>query len=277
MTAPDGGFYSATDADSQGPDGVEEGRSSSGREAEIRPGSAHGAARPSGSSRYYGVTAGGNFEGRNILRRRAARRGRRTRRWRPPARGAVRGARAPVAAAPRREDPGGLERPDDLGAGGGRARARRAALRRRGGARGGVPARAHARRGPPGTQPQGRAQAASPASSTTTPSCAPGLIDLFEATSDRRWLRARDGAGGRRPSGCSRIRGGRLVHDRGGPRARCSRARSRPTTAPSRRGRRSRCSMCCDWRRSRRTTAGARSPTARSRRWRPRWNETRWR
>ena len=60
MTSPEGGFYSATDADSEG----EEGRFFVWDETEIR--------RLLGPEadpfiRFYGVTAGGNFEGRNIL------------------------------------------------------------------------------------------------------------------------------------------------------------------------------------------------------------------
>ena len=67
MTAPDGGFYSATDADSEGADGVSaEGKffvwSKHEIERVIGPGA--NAAR---FEAHYGVTAGGNFEGENIL------------------------------------------------------------------------------------------------------------------------------------------------------------------------------------------------------------------
>jgi uncharacterized protein YyaL (SSP411 family) len=67
MTAPHGGLYSATDADSEGPDGVsEEGKffvwSKHEVESVIGPGA--DAAR---FAAHYGVTAGGNFEGENIL------------------------------------------------------------------------------------------------------------------------------------------------------------------------------------------------------------------
>ncbi len=69
MTAPDGGFYSATDADSEGPDGVSaEGKFFVWAKREIEqvlehvPGS--DAAR---FCAHYGVTAGGNFEEENIL------------------------------------------------------------------------------------------------------------------------------------------------------------------------------------------------------------------
>jgi uncharacterized protein YyaL (SSP411 family) len=60
MTAPGGAFYSATDADSEG----EEGKFFVWSEQEIR--ALLGAEAPR-FMRYYGVTAGGNFEGHNIL------------------------------------------------------------------------------------------------------------------------------------------------------------------------------------------------------------------
>ena len=67
MTAPGGGIFSATDADSKRPDGKsEEGAFFVWSEAEIRD---HLGAGPDTDHfiRYYGVTAGGNFEGANIL------------------------------------------------------------------------------------------------------------------------------------------------------------------------------------------------------------------
>jgi uncharacterized protein len=60
MTAPEGGLYSATDADSEG----EEGRFFMWDEREIRDVLGPDAER---FARFHGVTAGGNFEGRNIL------------------------------------------------------------------------------------------------------------------------------------------------------------------------------------------------------------------
>ncbi len=60
MTDPQGGFYSSTDADSEG----EEGRFFLWSEAEI---DAALGAEAAFFKRYYGVTAQGNFEGRNIL------------------------------------------------------------------------------------------------------------------------------------------------------------------------------------------------------------------
>ena len=60
MTSPDGGLYSATDADSDG----EEGKFFVWSEAEIRALLGADADR---FARYYGVTPAGNFQGRNIL------------------------------------------------------------------------------------------------------------------------------------------------------------------------------------------------------------------
>jgi len=61
MTSPEGGLYSATDADSEG----EEGRFFAWEEAELRRLLGPDAER---FAAFYGVTPGGNFEGRNILR-----------------------------------------------------------------------------------------------------------------------------------------------------------------------------------------------------------------
>ena len=67
MTAPEGGFYSATDADSVGPDGrSEEGRFFVWTEAELREALGPGAETEAFIA-HYGVTAEGNFEGANIL------------------------------------------------------------------------------------------------------------------------------------------------------------------------------------------------------------------
>ena len=67
MTAPEGGFYSATDADSAGPDGKsEEGLFFVWSEAEIRALLGPGADTDRFIA-YYGVTPDGNFEGANIL------------------------------------------------------------------------------------------------------------------------------------------------------------------------------------------------------------------
>ena len=127
MTAPDGGFYSATDADSDGP---RRGSSSSGRSAEIRRRAR--APTPPASSRYYGVTPGGNFEGReHPPRRRTPTRpnGRRS----TGARGALYAVRARSGRprrATRRSSPPGTAWRSPRSPSGGR-RARRAALRRR--------------------------------------------------------------------------------------------------------------------------------------------------
>jgi uncharacterized protein YyaL (SSP411 family) len=66
MTSPDGAFHSATDADSLTPDGRrEEGLFFTWTPAELT--GALGQERAAVVAAYYGVTAGGNFEGRNIL------------------------------------------------------------------------------------------------------------------------------------------------------------------------------------------------------------------
>src|SRR6185295_14484817 len=67
MVAPDGGFYSATDADSKRPDGKsEEGAFFVWSEEEIRQVLGAGP-ETERFIRHYGVTAEGNFEGANIL------------------------------------------------------------------------------------------------------------------------------------------------------------------------------------------------------------------
>lgn len=66
MTAPEGGFYSATDADSRAPSGeLEEGYFFTWTLAELQD--ALGPELAADVAAYYGVTAGGNFEGRSIL------------------------------------------------------------------------------------------------------------------------------------------------------------------------------------------------------------------
>ena len=66
MTSPEGAFYSATDADSPAPSGRrEEGWFYTWTPDEIR--AVLGPERAAVVLAYYGVTAGGNFEGRNIL------------------------------------------------------------------------------------------------------------------------------------------------------------------------------------------------------------------
>ncbi len=62
MRGPEGGFYSALDADSEG----EEGRFYVWTEGEMR---AVLGDRTDATANFYGVTGGGNFEGRNILHR----------------------------------------------------------------------------------------------------------------------------------------------------------------------------------------------------------------
>ena len=66
MTSPEGGFYTATDADSLTPEGeTEEGYYFTWTPGELE--SALGKRDAAIAARYYDVTASGNFEGRNIL------------------------------------------------------------------------------------------------------------------------------------------------------------------------------------------------------------------
>ena len=207
MTAPEGGFYSATDADSVGPDGKsEEGTFFVWSEAEIR---ARAAGRARETERFLAPL---RRHRRRQLRggehppRRAAPTRRRWAALARAARGALRRARAAAAAAARREDPGRLERPHDLGARRGRPRARRAPLRRGRRARGGLRART-------GCGPTGGSRAASRTAARTSP----GFLDdyAFLAAGPHRSLRgdASTAAGSRRrsrsptrPSACSPIR-----------------------------------------------------------------------
>ncbi len=68
MSSPEGGFYSATDADSPSPDGHdEEGLFFTWTPGELE--AVLGSASAHVVTAYYGVEAGGNFEGRSILHR----------------------------------------------------------------------------------------------------------------------------------------------------------------------------------------------------------------
>ena len=146
MRAPEGGFYSATDADSEG----EEGKFFVWSEAEIR---AVLGAEADRFIAHYGVSRGGNFEGHNILCvarptevEWAALAGRTPE--------ALRRAREACPAAARREGARGVERPGHRRAGAGGPGALRAALRGRGAGRGGLRAGADAawRQAGPGLQ-----------------------------------------------------------------------------------------------------------------------------
>ena len=126
MTGPEGGFFSALDADSEGDEGkfyvwtpTRSARFSASR-AERR------------SIAYYGVTDGGNFEGANILNLRRRRRRRAPAAARRGARGALRRALEARLAGPRRQAAARLERAGDRGARRRRRRARPRRLPRRG-------------------------------------------------------------------------------------------------------------------------------------------------
>ena len=87
MTSPEGGFYSATDADSEGEEGKFFVWSRGGDPASCW------APRPSASCATTTSPPAGNFEGHNILQRRPGPTRPSTRRWPPRAPDAVRGAR----------------------------------------------------------------------------------------------------------------------------------------------------------------------------------------
>ena len=137
MRAPEGGFYSALDADSEGVEGkfyvwsLDELRAALGDDAEA-------------AIAWFGATERGNFEGANILESRGPE---------PPAeqRDRIRArlldvARRARAPGPRRQAPRRLERAHDRRAGRRRRRARARGLPRRRARRGGLRARPHARR-----------------------------------------------------------------------------------------------------------------------------------
>ena len=148
MRAPEGGFYSALDADSEGVEGrfyvwsVDELREALGERTDADEAIA-----------WFGATDRGNFEGANIPVRgpgvpEAPRR---------VARAPLRGARAADLAGARRQAPDVVERPDDLRARRGRRGARAPRLPGGGHARGRVPGRLAARRrGPPAAHVEGR-------------------------------------------------------------------------------------------------------------------------
>ena len=109
MRGPEGGFYSALDADSEG----EEGRFYVWTPDQIARGRCGDGARPR-SPRYYGVTERGNFEGANILHLPGGAAGRARRDGSSEARRALYEARAErVRPGARRQAPRLLERAGD--------------------------------------------------------------------------------------------------------------------------------------------------------------------
>ena len=151
MRGPEGGFYSALDADSEGV----EGRFYVWSLAELRQVLGEDADE---AVAWFGATERGNFEGANILVRGAGPRAGRAEGLAPAP---VRGPRAEGLAGPGRQAPHRLERPGDLGAGRRRGRVRATRLSRGGPGR--CRFRAHGaeggRRGPPAAHLEGRARA----------------------------------------------------------------------------------------------------------------------
>ena len=181
MRAPEGGFYSALDADSEGVEGkfyvwtLDELRAALGDDADA-------------AIAWFGATERGNFEGANILESRGPE---------PPAeqrdadpRAAARGPRRARAPGPRRQAPGRLERAHDRRAG---RRRRRARPRRTTSTPRAAPAAfvldAHARRPTAGCcAPSTPATARLGAYLEDHAFLLEALLVLYEATFEERWF-----------------------------------------------------------------------------------------
>ena len=225
MTSPEGALYSATDADSEG----EEGRFFVWDASELRALLGDDAER---FCAFHGVTRRGELRGAEHPHRPA------------PGRGRVGGARAARAQLYEARDEAGAPLRDEkvlagwngLGisalAFGGRVLGDRA-LRRRRRARGRVRARADGEGRPAAAELARRRSGRARPSSRTTRSSRRG-----SSTSTRRRSSALARGGGRalraRSSGCSAIPAAAAGSRRRPTTSGCSRARSRPTTAPSR-------------------------------------------
>ena len=190
MRGPEGGFYSALDADSEG----EEGRFYVWTPDADPRGARATAPRP--SIDFYGVSEARQLRGRATSSTSpagpSARRARGARRGAP---GPLRGPRRARLARPRRQAPHRLERADDRRPGRGRrrARARRTTSTPPAPAPSSSSERAARRRRPPAAHLQGRRAPASTPTSRTTPSCSRRCSTLYEATFEPRWFeRARD-------------------------------------------------------------------------------------
>ena len=180
MRAPEGGFYSALDADSEGVEGrfyvwsVDELRAALGDDADA-------------AIAWFGATEARQLRGRQhprVARARAAAGAARAH-PRDPA-GRARAARAP---GPRRQAPGGLERADDRRAGRCRRRARPRGLPRRRARRRRVRARADARaRRPAAAHLQRRRRAKLGAYLEDHAFLLEALLVLYEATFEERWF-----------------------------------------------------------------------------------------
>ena len=161
LRSPEGGFYSARDADSEGEEGLFYLWTAEEVDALLDPSTARL------FRRCYDVTPAGNFEGRNILHlphgresvasAEGARAGRTRRRARAGVRRSARGPGAARTAVPRREGHRGLERVCDSRLRRSRGGPGTARLCARGRAGGGVHPRRTAARRAPAAQPQGPA------------------------------------------------------------------------------------------------------------------------
>ena len=215
LRGPEGGFYSALDADSEG----EEGRFYVWTPDEMRE--VLGDDADAAIAWFYGVTERGQLRGRATSSTSPAA---------PAAEpdgldamragAATRRARERGPAGPRRQAPDLLERADDRRAGRGRRRARSATTTSTPPARCAefVLGRAARRRRPPAAHLQGRRRRASTPTSRTTPSCSRRCSTLYEATFEPRWFERGPRAGRRDDRALRRPRARRLLLDLGRPR-----------------------------------------------------------